>query len=267
MTTNDALIRVTGNGRLRGVGNLLQREFGKWWRTRRWWTQALLWMAIVNGLLAATLFILPHLTGPEGQPIIADDPLKMGQEIFVGVSSMALAVGIIVMMQGVIIDEKQSGTAEWILSKPVSGTAFVIAKLVSNTVAMLVLMLLLPGLVGYALFWLYEPGAVLFANLLGALGVLALHTFFYLTLSLMMGVLANNRGAVLGVAFASLLGGGLVPVEALVRISPWQLAQVGIFALQGFPLLDLMVTMLGATAVWSVVFVLVAAMGFDRLEF
>ncbi len=267
MSSNSAFQLVAGNGRFRGFDNLLQRENQKWWPLRRALTRAAIWIILLNGLLAAALFVFPTMTDPEGNLLFPDDPLQTGSAMFVGLAAVGLSIGIIVTLQDAIIEEKQMGTAAWILSKPVSRQAFLSAKLVSSVVGMICLMIIPSALVAYGLFWLYEPGAYTWTNFVGMLAVVTLHTLFYLTLTLMMGTLTNRRGVLLAVTLGSLLGGGMVPIQALVQISPWQLQQVGMMVLEGVPLDRLALTMIGATAVWCLVFLLVAAWQFERTEF
>jgi len=267
MSSNAEFQMVMENDRWRGFANILQRENQKWWTPRRALLRAALWMVLLNGILALSLFVFPTLTDPDGNPIMDEGTLQMSSQMFVGLAAVGLAIGVIVAMQDSIIEEVQMGTAAWLLSKPISRPAFLAAKLLSSTVGMLFLMVLPSALVAYGLFWLYEPGAYDWLPFAGMTAVVALHAFFYLTLTLMLGTMTTRRSILLAVSLGSLLGGGLVPVEALVKISPWQLQQVGLMVLMEMPLESLTVTMLAATAVWSLIFLGTAVWQFSRLEF
>lgn len=267
MSSNAEFQMVMGNGRFRGFNNILRRENQKWWPPRRALSRVALWVLLLNGILTLFLFVLPTLTDPEGNKLFEDNPLQMSSEMFAGLTAVALAIGVIVALQDTIIEEVQLGTAAWVLSKPVSRTAFVMAKVVASAVGVVALMVLPVSLVAYGLFWLYEPGAVALPNFAGMMAVIILHTFFYLTLTLLLGTLTTRRGVLLAVTLGSLLGGGMVPVRALVQISPWQLQQVGLMVLYDLPLDNLALTMIGATAVWCVVFLVVAVWRFERSEF
>lgn len=267
MSSNAEFQLVTGNGRFRGFNNLLQRENQNWWPLRRALTRTLLWVLLLNGILALSLFVFPSLTDPDGNPLMDEDPLQMSSQLFTGLAAVGLAIGVIVAMQDTIIQEVQVGTAAWVLSKPVSHTAFVAAKLVANVVGLLLLMVLPSALVAYGLFWLYEPGAYTWLNFAGMMAVVTLHALFYLSLTLLMGTLTTRRGVLLAVTLGSLLGGGMVPIKALVQISPWQLQQVGLMVLFDMPLDSLAWTMIGATAVWCIIFLVTAVWRFERSEF
>lgn len=267
MSSDSEFLLAAGSDTFRGFSNLIRRENQKWWTMQHMLSRTALWVVLLDGLLALSLFVFPTLTDPEGRPLFEDNPLQMSSEMFMGIAAIALAIGIIVAMQDTIIEEIQMGTAAWVLSKPVSRTAFIAAKLVASVVGMVLLMILPVALGAYTLFWLYEPGAVSWPNLAGMMAVVTLHTLFYLTLALLIGTLTTRRGVLLGVALGSLLVGGMVPIKALVQISPWQLQQVGLIFLNGLRPGSMEVTMLAATAVWCVVFVVVAVWQFDRIEF
>ena len=119
---------------------------------------------------------------------------------------MALAIGTIVLVQDAIIGERQLGVTEWLLSKPVSRPAYVLSKLLAHGLGVLVILVGLQGAIGYGLLSLVmgEPLPLL-PYLVGMAG-LAVHTLFYLTLTLMLGVLTTNRNTLLGVSLG-VIGG------------------------------------------------------------
>ena len=51
--------RVSERGWRNGLANLLRKENRTWWGSRRWLTQSLLWLVVVNGMVALALFALP----------------------------------------------------------------------------------------------------------------------------------------------------------------------------------------------------------------
>jgi ABC-2 type transport system permease protein len=198
------------------------------------------------------------------------DPILVGIQAFFQIGPLALAVGVVVLAQGAINDEKQSGTAAWVLSKPVSRAAFVLSKLAAHAAGVLVLLVGLQSAVAYGLLSL-KLGAPFpvtgFA--VGVLG-LALHSLFYLALTLMLGVLSDSRGVVLGVSLGSLLGGQILAgvVQQLAMGTPWVMAGVlpAVAAGQEVPLWMIWLPM-AATAVWCVAFVAAAVYRFERIEF
>ena len=135
--------------------------------------------------------------------------LSMGLSVFFEFGGPMLAIGTVVLAQDLIIGEKQSGVAEWLLSKPVTRRAYVLAKVVANAPPLLVLLVGLPSALVYGMLSLRIGALYPLVPFLSAVGIMTIHTLFYLTLTLMLGTIFNNRGPILGIALASVLGGGI----------------------------------------------------------
>jgi ABC-2 type transport system permease protein len=215
MADVDALQLVNERGWRRGFTNLLRKENTRWWHTRRWLVQSLIWLVIINGTLAIVLWVAP-IVYPEisGSAI---DSLPGFFELMILLPMFSVIIGV----QGTIIDEKLSGTAAWIMSAPVSRAAFILAKLFADAFGYLVTIILLQGLVAYVQISLAEGNLLPPVPYLANLGMLSLYLLFYLTLTLMLGTFFDNRGPVLaisiGVALASLKG--IAPLVG--SVAPW----------------------------------------------
>ena len=202
-----------GAGWSRGLDNLLGAELGRWFRTRKWWVQILIWAALINLILFAVA-----ISEEEG----GDTELVMLFNVFLGVFA---TFGVCILMQGSIVGEKQSGTAAWVLSQPVSRPAFILAKLIANTVGVAVTIVLAQGLIAYLLIHLGSGSALPLVGFLGGLGVHLIHLLFYLTLTLMLGTAFKRRGPVIAIPlvflFAQQLLLGIFPT--LANVLPWTL--------------------------------------------
>jgi ABC-2 type transport system permease protein len=269
MTLENGFDRIEERGWRLGFVNLLARENRKWWGSNRWWIQSLIWLVILGSFVAMVLFVIPGLASPDGQPAMEMEPIMGALQGFFGVGAVALALGITVLMQDELITEKQLGTAEWVLSKPVSRSAFLLAKLVAHTSGMLVVMIAVPSAGVYALLAIYAGAPYSLAPFLAGVGLLALHTFFYLCLALVLGVLAERRELLLAVSLASLLGGSFIrdfiPRPAL--FTPWFLPDVAGLAAMGLSIPAELAIPVLATFIWAVVFIVVALRAFRRHEF
>ena len=275
MATNIEFIRVKELSGLRGFSNLLHKENRAWWGTRRWWINALVWPVVTCGLLANMLFV-PTIANLASEADIASAGgvtayiVLMGLSVFFEFGTTVLGIGAVVMMQDAIISEKQSGVAEWLLAKPVARRAYVLSKVVANALAALVLMVVWPAAIAYGMLSLRlgEPFPVM--PFLSAVGIMFIHLFFYLTLTLMLGTLFNSRGPILGIALGSVLGGSFMGslFKPLLSITPWMLPKVASMTAAGESLPPGMgVTPLVATLVWSMIFVFVALAKFEKTEF
>ena len=261
MVNDSELVLVNQRGWRRGLNNLLDNEFARWWRTRRWWVQALIWTAVVGFMLGTMV--------KQGADT---ETLMIIYSIF---ASMFPAVAVIITMMGVLIGEKADGTAAWVLSKPVSRPAFILAKLVANGLSVLATMVIIPGLVAYPLISMALGGALNPLRFLAGLGVIWLSLLWYLTLTLMLGALLKSRGAVIGIALALLFAQqylfGLAPF--LKAALPWTLTvplnntndALLPLLLQGQPVAAHLPQVL-IILVECVVFVLVAVWRFNKEE-
>jgi ABC-2 type transport system permease protein len=135
MAARQGLLPARGSGWLAGFVNMLGKELGEWFRTRRWLYQLLIWTTIINGFIAFLLFGLPALASimPEVQSaqedLFAGLPPELGSVMmFFSIVVMTGGMGAIVLAQDEVIQEKQSGTAAWILSKPAARSAFILTK-------------------------------------------------------------------------------------------------------------------------------------------
>lgn len=218
MAGNSAFIPVAARGRLGGLNNLLRAEFGIWFGTNMWWTQGLMWIVILNFLVGALLW---SEAGVE---------LVEAVTLYGLFSGLFPAVAVVIILQDAIVGEVEKGTAAWVLSKPVSREAFVLAKLIPNAVGVLVSMVLLPGLAAYAQFSAKAGAPLPPLGFLAGLLAIWLVLLYYLTLTLMLGTFFKHRAPVIGLPLAVVFGQqmiiGLAPF--LAQILPW-----GVFAPPG----------------------------------
>ena len=255
---NQTLQPVQEQGILRGFSNLFRQENQKWWGTRRWLVQACIWVLVTNGILAIILW---------GE----NESKETGLELFFIFMHVFLAIGIAVSSQGSIVGEKQSGTAEWVLSKPVSRTAFVFSRTLATWIAAMVVMVSIPALVAFVQITAATGDTIEVRPFLNALSLAALHTTFYLTLTIMLGTFFNSRGPVIGIPllilFIPAIAGDLIMRYAswVFDITPAAFPQIAPMVALGGPIPDTDPIM--ATAVWCIVFTLTAFWRFNREEF
>jgi ABC-2 type transport system permease protein len=276
MTANAELHKARDGQGLRGFSNLFGKESRAWWATHRWWVNALLWTGVLCGLTAIMLF-LPNeeiLEASAAEVALAGGEtaytLWIGLNVFFEFGVSMLAIGTVVLSQDLIIGERHSGVAEWLLSKPVRRHAYIWAKVTANALPVLLLLVALPSTVTYGIISLRMGAPFPMAPFLSGVGIMALNTWFYLTLTLMLGTLFNSRGPILGIALGSILGGGLLGgfIEPLFWITPWMLPKVAWLTATGQALApEMRLSALVATAVWSVAFIVVALIKFEKTEY
>jgi ABC-2 type transport system permease protein len=192
-----------------GLPTLMSAEFGSWWRTKAWWIQALLWTVVINASVSVAVW----------------DANAEGLTVFTlyGVMTMFPAIAVAILMQDAIVGEKRSGTAAWVLSKPASRPAFMLAKLVPNAVGVIATMVAIPS--GVLLIQASMAGIEVSIPRF-ALGttIVALNLMFYLTLTLMLGTLFDSAAPVIAIPLAFAFGQQLVVgIPGLGSVLPWAL--------------------------------------------
>ncbi len=195
----NAFIEVKDQGWLTGFRNMFDNELGRWWRTEKWIMQAVAWLVLMDVSVAFLLYVRPSITGEVSIPGFAQSNVQMVSGLFFSLAGIYLPFGIAIMTHDAIIRERELGTMAWILSKPISRLSFALSKVISNTIGVLALMLLVPGIVAYGMISLYNGSFINAANFFGAMGIMALLCMFYISLVFMLGSVTKSRYAVLGV--------------------------------------------------------------------
>jgi ABC-2 type transport system permease protein len=270
------LLPARGSGWLTGFGNMLGKELGEWFRTGRWLWQLLIWLTIINGFVGFILFVLPMLesvlpgiNASLDQSLGSLPPGTKGMMYYFTLAALGGTIGVIILAQDEIIQEKQSGTAAWILSKPATRSAFILTKLLSNVTGALVFIVALPGLVALGETYLAIHQMVPLLPFLAGVGVLMLALFFYISLVILLGVLFNSRGPVMGISFGVMFGGTIISnfFPQILYVLPLKMDSIALLLMVGMPLPAILVSQVIAAAVLGIVFTLVALMRFKREEF
>lgn len=256
------LLPVDRAGRLAGMRNLLRKELSGWWRTRLWWIQVLIWVALLNGVTTVVMLTEPTLA--------AGDLLRDVTNTFLQMAGIAIGIGVVLTVQGAIVGEKELGTAAWVMSKPASRPAFVVAKLIGHAVGFVGTAIVVP----VAVFWLEATALLSATPAVGpfaiGVGIVTLGVVFYLTLTLAVGTFSTGRGPVAGIGIGLVLAGvffkGMLP-PVIVRAMPWLLGDIAGAIATGAPLVPGWPVPIVTTAVVAAVLILVAVWRFGREEF
>lgn len=276
IAARQGLLPARGSGWLTGFGNMLAKELGEWFRTRRWLWQLLIWPIIINGFVAFILFFIPILesiypgiNGALSSSYGSLPPGGMGLVNYFTVAMMAGAIGLIILAQDEIIQEKQTGTVAWILSKPATRTAFILTKLLSNVIGTLIFIVILPALIALGEIYLNIHQMVPLMPFLSGIGVLLLGLLFYLCLVIMLGVLFESRGPVIGIAFGLMFGGAMLVnfIPQITYVFPVAMDKVAQMIAIGMPIPAMFISQTISAAVLSIVFLLVALWRFQHKEF
>jgi ABC-2 type transport system permease protein len=261
-----------------GFGNMFYKQNHQWWGTRSWLIQFLVWAAIINGMLL--YFILSALNSPvhqagggAGSDAVKSAVADEGILIYFVFAGLMAAAGVAIKAQDALIGEKRSGTAAWVLSKPISRYTFVLAKLAADVIGILVTMVIAQGVIAYFIFKAFTNLSPSFPNCLAAMGLLALMMLFFLCLTYMLGAVSSSRALTIGLPIMLVFGAQFgSSVSILAKIMPWNFIMdtrlspsLAMALIKGQPLTT--VTPIICTAVMTVLFIVVTIWRFQREEF
>jgi ABC-type transport system involved in multi-copper enzyme maturation permease subunit len=253
-----------------GLANMLGKELAAWWRTRRGWVQCLVALLLLNGELAM------NLRGGRGMP----NAVENATLALLVTAALCVPLAAVSLAQDSILGEKHSGTAAWVLSKPLRRPAYVLAKLIAHGLGLFVAWVALPGAVAYLQLLKPAGGYLTPLRIAQVMGLHYLNLLFFLTLALMLATFFNGRGPVLGISLVLAWAGPMpflsAPIQKyapwLYDVLPWKLLidfntnrPLVLYLMKGRPLPT--VAPIIATALWCVLFTAVAIWRMSREEF
>jgi ABC-2 type transport system permease protein len=268
MTSNTTLIEVEDRGWLNGIGALWRKENHSWWGTRSWLVKMIIWVVVLDGMLAMVAF-QPE-TGEVNEPLT-----QTALSMYFLLAGLLPTFGVIILGQDAVIQERQTGTAAWVLSKPVSRAAFLLSKLCAYALEILVTMVLMQGLIAYFICKAITGISLSTLGFLAGLGLVYLFLLSFLVLILMLGTLFRSRGPLLGISMpfisvntlAAAAAPGLskvMPVSMLYDFGSGQIALTAALS-QRQPLPTLAPIFI--TALLVIIFTIIALVRFERVEF
>src|SRR5918997_2496434 len=134
---------VAVRGRYGDFRNLLRNELAAFWGTPTWLIQVGTWLVFGPGFLL--LFLLTESLGAGQEGRASRAAIELAARVLPATAGTLVAIAAVILAQGKIVGEKQSGTAAWVLSKPVSRSAFVLAKFLALGSGMVATAVAVPG--------------------------------------------------------------------------------------------------------------------------
>lgn len=256
--------------------NLLRKEMKAWYGTRSWLVNLVIWPAALGGLVAIMLFVLPTISAAVEDPAVAEAGgpvafgIDMGNSVFFELGMMAVAIGTIILTQDAIVEEKNNGVAEWVLSNPVPRKAYLFSKLAANIFWIFLLLVLVPSVVVYGMLYLRLGGFYPIVPYLYGVGLIFFHTLFYLVLTISLGAWLDQRSAILGVSLGMVMGGMIVGgiFKPLLYITPWMMGKMAnLIVSQVAVPTPLLYSSIAVSAGWMILFVLIGIKKLNATEF
>ncbi len=249
---------------LAGLGNQTRREAASWWTTGRWRRQTAIWMVLLAGLFTLMHWVLPAAL-PDEAGLPATTVNQTAQQ-FTELVAIVMAIGVVLLTQGVILDERRNGVLEWLLSKPLTRPALIVAKFVGHGTGLVATVVAGSSIAVFLLLSVASGQVWPVGRVIAAFGMLALVVVFHLALVLAISTVTSGRVAVLALPLSLIVGADLIaaimPFSAYVL--PWSLGRIAGAVLShgilvtGWPLI--------ATVGWTAVLLLVAIWRLERAE-
>lgn len=257
---------VNQTGWRAGFRNMFLHESRLWWRARRWWVQLLLWTLLLNGMMLGFLWIASEANQ---SGVRLEEPAIGVRDVFpqfLGLAILLSTIGVVVLTQGIMLDERRQGTLEWVLAKPVSRTGLILAKYLAHLLPMLLVFVIAPWSGIYLVLSRELGEAWPLASFLGVTSMVALLLAFTVAFTLALGTWTSSRGVVVGVPIAA----GLVydAAHLLVRDLagllpfPWELSGLAVELAAGQPLTSIIPIV--ATGLFIAVILAATAWRFGR---
>jgi ABC-2 type transport system permease protein len=261
LAAREGLLPVRDSGWLGGFGNMLRKELGQWWGTRTWWLQTLIWVLILNGVTTIVAQTESMASGEMLQEVV---------RTFLPMSVGAVGIGTVITVQGAIVGEKQLGTAAWVMSKPASRSAFILAKICAYVIGFWITAIIIPSTLFVIEMRYLIPARLDLTPFLYGMALAALSQLFYLTLTLMLGTFFNGRGAVAGIGISLIMAGlllkSLIPLPVMI-FTPWLLQDLSPGLALGDPMPSIWFVPILATSIWIIIMTVAALWRFGREEF
>lgn len=245
-----------------GLGSLIALEISRWKKSYNWLKSVLVWLSIFNGLMYIVLVYTPGLTG------VKPDLASSLDALFQLLSSVC-PIGAIIIVHNLLISEKENGTAAWVLSAPVSRVSIIISKLSVNLLYTISIIVVLQSVVSYYLIQYATNESLPIASYYLGIAQMAFYVAFWVTLTIMLGVVLENRGTVLGMSMGIMYLNG--PISSLIsryipyitQLMPSTLVISAISSVNGgsfSPYANIVVF------IWIILFTLFACLRFEKQE-
>ena len=256
------------NGWACGLRNMVKKENSIWLRKGKWFVQSIIWSIAITGTVTFIMYLITTLPAAVKPEVINNYGMGAAAlQFFFNISGFVSVIAVIILTHDMIISERESGTAEWILSKPLSRKAFVISKLITAVVWISAILVVLQGALLLLIAQIFG-GAVDFIPFMKGLSLIWLICFFYITMVIFLGTLTTSRGAVFGISFFFFLLGSIVPLlfPKTYYLTPWKLSDIAFSAALSISWSPKALLPIVLTVIWSGLFIAGSLWKIERME-
>ena len=260
--------RISQMGWTCGLGNMLRKENNVWLSRYRWLVQSIVWSIIITGSVAFIMYLFTTLPAAVKPEMLNNYGMGAAAlQLFFNISGFISVIGVIILTHDMVISERETGTAEWVLSKPLSRKAFIISKLVTAFIWITAILVLLQGGLLLIVIHLFG-GAVDIIPFTKGLALIWLVCVFYITMVVFLGTLTTSRGIVFGISFFFFLLGSIVPLlyPKSYFLMPWKLPDIAFSMSLSIAWSAKIFVPVIMTVIWSCLMIAGALWKIERIE-
>src|SRR5215207_4975831 len=178
--------------RLAGTRTIFRKEFQEWFRTRRFLVSAVL-ATLVVAAIPTGVWLVDHDGLTAGRTTLAGAAAADARGSGIGTLLSLSTYLAILLTMGMLVKEREAGTAQWVFTKPVSRAGYGLAKWAANGLGVVLATVLVPGVVGSVLVTaMYEVPGWSWADQVLAAGVVLVHAAVVVALMLALGTLFRS---------------------------------------------------------------------------
>ena len=239
MTTLTAIAHApaeTTPAPLAGMHNIFRKEVQEWFRTRRFLATAIL-TSLLTGAAPVIMFLynsgLQH-----GRLALSPSTYNDMMDAWVGISVTLGALLLVALTMGILIKEEESGTAQWVFTKPVSRLGYGLAKWGANSLVAIVGAVLIPATVSLGLTEaVTSTGIRSWAGIFGAIGLMAFYMTIGIALIMALSSIFRSQAPVAGLAivmiYLPIFFEGITAARIWSRLFPVMIGQIASSVAQG----------------------------------
>lgn len=236
-STQFASTKPTGSAPpLAGFGNIFAKEVQEWFHTRRFLVTSILTSALVG---AVPVIVFLYYSGlSKGRLALSVGTYHGMVDGWNAILFTLGALVLVALMMGILIKEEESGTAQWVFTKPVSRVGYGLAKWLANSLIAIVAAVLIPSAVFLGLTEaIATTGIHNWSGIFGAIGLTAFYVSVGIAVIMALSSIFRSQALVAGIAigmiFLPFIFQGIGPARKWADLFPIMMGEVASFAAQG----------------------------------
>ena len=241
---------------------MVSMENGRWIKSNKWLKSSLVWLLVVNGTLVLAL--------SQASMMGVGATVAVGLDVLFQLLRGICPVGAVILVHDLLLAERERGTLAWVLSAPVSRKSVILSKLGVNLLYTSSIIVVLQSVISQAVIQYLSGDNISFASYYLGVTHMALYIAFWVTYTIMLGVLLRGKIVVLSAALGTLffydtianLAAKVIPF--VPRLMPSNLSASAVMTASGGTASP------SATIVaigWIVCFTLASLLRFEKEEF